>query len=68
VIAFYYDHGIDVTRTPFWALALSVAEPTVVAEEPLRLSLSVERGSEELTLTVDEYARLLDSERTSVDG
>ena len=67
VVAFYHDHGVDVTGTPFWALELPVAEPTVVSRDPLRLSLSVERDGERLTLTVDEHTRLLDSERTSVD-
>jgi len=68
VVAFYHDHAVDVTETPFWALDLPITEPTVVAEEPLRLSLSVERDGERLALTVDEHAQLLDSERTSVDG
>jgi hypothetical protein len=67
VVAFYHDHGIDVTETPFWALELTIAEPTVVSEDPLRLSLSVERDGERVTLTVDEHARLLDSERTPVE-
>jgi hypothetical protein len=67
VVAFYYDHGVDVTETPFWALELMIAEPTVRSEDPLRLSLSVERGDERLILTVDEHAQLLDSERTPLD-
>jgi hypothetical protein len=67
VVAFYHDHAVDVTETPFWELELPITEPTVVAEEPLRLSLSVERDGERLTLTVDEHTQLLDSERTSVD-
>jgi len=67
VVAFYHDHGVAVTETPLWELELPIAEPTVVAEDPLRLSLSVERDGERLTLIVDEHAQLLDSERTSVD-
>jgi len=67
VVAFYHDHGVDVVEMPFWALALPITEPTVVAEDPLRLSLSVERDGERLTLTVDRNAELLDSERTSVE-
>lgn len=67
VVAFYHDHGVDVTETPLWALNLPIADPTVVAEDPLRLSLSVERDRERLTLTVDEHAQLLDSERTDAD-
>jgi hypothetical protein len=68
VVAFYHDHGVDVTETPFWELELAIAEPTVSAENPLRLSLSVERNGERLTLTVDEHAQLLDSERTDIDA
>lgn len=67
VVAFYHDHGIDVGETPFWELKLTITTPTVVSEDPLRLSLSVERDGERLTLTVDEHARLLDSERTVVE-
>ncbi|ERH11137.1 MAG: hypothetical protein J07HX64_02918 [halophilic archaeon J07HX64] len=68
VVAFYHDHGIDVTETPLWALDLPIAEPTVRSEDPLRLSLSVERDGERLTLVVDEYTNLLDSRRTPVDA
>lgn len=67
VVAFYHDHAVDVTGTPFWALEMPIVDPTVRSEDPLRLSLSVERDGERLTLTVDEHAQLLDSERTSVD-
>lgn len=67
VVGFYHDHGVDVTRTPFWALELPIVDPTVVAEDPLHLSLSVERDGERLTMTVDEHAQLLDSERADVD-
>ncbi len=65
VVAFYHDHGVDLTETPFWAVELTIADPTVHSEEPLRLSLSVERDGERLTLFVDEHARLLDSDRTT---
>jgi len=68
VVAFYHDHGVDVTETPLWALDLPIAEPTVRSEDPLRLSLSVERDGERLTLVVDEYTNLLDSRRTTVDA
>lgn len=67
VVAFYYDHGVDVSQEPYWALELTVAEPAVRSEDPLRLSLSVERGDERLTLVVDERTQLLDSERTAPD-
>jgi hypothetical protein len=67
VVAFYYDHGIDVTEAFFWELALPVVEPQVEANDPLRLSLSVERDGERLTLIVDEYTRLLDSDRAHLD-
>ena len=67
VVSFYHDHGVDITETPFWALELLIAEPAVRSEDPLRLLLSVERESERLTLTVDEHAQLLDSERASLE-
>ncbi len=66
VIAFYHDHGVDVTEAPFWAVELTIAEPTVRSEDPLRLSLSVERDGERLTLVVDRHAQLIDSNRTRI--
>ncbi|MFC7057116.1 DUF7351 domain-containing protein [Halovenus salina] len=54
VVAFYHDHGVDVTETPLWTLDLVIAEPTLRSEDPLQLSLSVERDGEQLTLVVDE--------------
>ncbi|PSQ30823.1 hypothetical protein BRD16_06250 [Halobacteriales archaeon SW_6_65_46] len=68
VVAFYHDHGVDVTETPLWELELVIAEPTVCSEDPLRLSLSIQRDGERLTLIVNTYARLLDSERACVTG
>ena len=68
VVAFYHDHGIDLTETPLWGTELSIVEPTVRSEEPLRLSLSVERDGEQLTLVVDEHTNLLDSTRSNVDA
>jgi hypothetical protein len=68
VVAFYHDHGVDVTETPLWELDLAIADPTVRSEEPLRLALSVTEGGEQLTVVFDEYTHLLDSERTRVDA
>jgi len=68
VVAFYHDHGVDITETSLWDLGLVIADPTVRSEDPLRLSLSVEQGGEQLTLVVDKYTRLLDSERACVDS
>jgi len=67
VVAFYHDHGIDITETPLWTLDLVIADPTVRSEDPLRLSLSVEQDGEQLILDINEYMQLLDSERTRVD-
>jgi hypothetical protein len=67
VVSFYHDHGIDITETSLWDLELAVTDPTVRSENPLRLSLSVELDGEQLTLVVDEYTQLLDSDRTWVD-
>lgn len=67
VVSFYHEHGINIFETPFWTLDLSYADPEILDEEPLRLSLSVECDGERLTLTLDEQLQLLDSERESVD-
>jgi hypothetical protein len=68
VVAFYHDHGIDITEIPLWNLDLVIADPTVRSEDPLRLSLSVKQDWEQLTVVVDEYTQLLDSERPRIDG
>lgn len=67
VIGFYHDHGINVPETPLWEIELTVAEPTVVSEDPTRLSLSVECEDEQLRLLVSERAELIESTRTFVE-
>jgi len=68
VVAFYHDHGVDVTEAPLWELDLWVAEPTVCSREPLRLSLSVELDGERLTLVVDKSTHLVESTRTETES
>ncbi|HZD43168.1 MAG TPA: helix-turn-helix domain-containing protein [Methanomicrobiales archaeon] len=55
VIAFHYDHGIDLTTASVWELEWLHAESaTIVSEDPLVVSSSITLDGDELTLTVDE--------------
>lgn len=63
VVSFYHEHGIDVRKRPFWTLDFCVDPPTVVSEEPLRLQVATELDGDELRLTVDAAATVVDVER-----
>jgi len=65
VVAFFYDHGIDVRETVPWALSFSYpGAETVESTDPLRLSVDVECGDETLTVTVDRGGSVVATERT----
>ncbi|MFC3476973.1 winged helix-turn-helix domain-containing protein [Halobacterium litoreum] len=64
VLAFHFDHGVDVRTVPFWTL--DFCEPgteTVVSTDPLRVRVDVEAGDETLSLTVDSDGDVIDAER-----
>ena len=59
VVAFHYDHGIDLNRTPWWELSwLRTDDAAVVAEDPLEVRVVVELDGDELALVVDDELRV----------
>ncbi|MFB6268124.1 MAG: ArsR family transcriptional regulator [Halodesulfurarchaeum sp.] len=61
VISFLYEHGIDLRETFFWDLDWLFEEhATVIEEDPLRVAVRIEMDDDELRLTVDEEATVLE--------
>ncbi|KZN26083.1 hypothetical protein A4G99_23180 [Haladaptatus sp. R4] len=59
VISFYYDHGIDVTTTPYWKLGELAAENTrVLSEDPPKLRTTIRLSGDELVLVLDGEMRV----------
>ena len=55
VVAFHYEHGVNVTETPSWELAwLREGSATRVGEDSLRARVTVRVDGDELSLLVDE--------------
>ncbi|MHB9288697.1 ArsR family transcriptional regulator [Halobacteriales archaeon Cl-PHB] len=55
VVAFYHDHGIDVQEASFFQLhSGDTNEARIVAESPLRATVTYQVGGDSLTLTVDD--------------
>jgi hypothetical protein len=71
VVAFYDDHGLDVTdaaRNPDTARRLLAAlrdhEQELLSRDPLRIRVTVRRDEERLRLTLDESLAVVEAERT----
>ncbi|SEO46471.1 hypothetical protein SAMN04487948_102543 [Halogranum amylolyticum] len=66
VVAFLYDHGVGVDDRPFWELEFCIDDSavSVVADDPLRVVVPIERGDETLRVTVDEQGRVVETART----
>ena len=64
VVAFYHEHGVDVSETPIWSFDWAV-QPTasVVAEDPLRVEVAIEEDGDRLVLTLDADAEVVDERR-----
>ena len=64
VVAFYYDHGIelDLARNEQRALLLDF-EQSVLSEEPLRIGISIPLDDESLDLTFDDRMAVVDVNR-----
>jgi DNA-binding transcriptional ArsR family regulator/DNA-directed RNA polymerase subunit RPC12/RpoP len=54
VVAFYHEHGFDIGATPSWQLPWLTDPVEVVAEDPMRVTVTVTLGDDTLPLTVDE--------------
>jgi len=65
VVAFFHDHGVDVTEAPLSVVRATDAEDAVVEDrDPLRARVRYRVDGETLTLHVDETLTVLDAERT----
>ncbi|SNZ12748.1 hypothetical protein SAMN06269185_1903 [Natronoarchaeum philippinense] len=67
VVAFLWDHGDAVDGRPFWEFEFCIddADAEVVSEEPFRVVVPIERGSEVLRVTVGETARVVETARVA---
>lgn len=56
VVAFFHDHGVDVTSRPHWELEWAMTDEylTVRSTDPWEVTLSIPAGDETLELLVDE--------------
>lgn len=63
VVSLFYDHGIDVRNREIWELDFVTGDPTAVSEDPLRLRIDVAVEDDELSLTLDETASVVEVER-----
>ncbi len=66
VVAFYYDHGVDVSAVPSWELAFCVDRDavTTLSSDPYEFGVAVTLGEETLYVTVDESLSVVEAERT----
>lgn len=67
-LGFYYDHGVDVTRTPTWEIAARQDDLEVepVSEEPITVRVTVRIDDEALEATIDEHAEVTSVERRNI--
>lgn len=67
VVAFHRGYGIDSNTVPYWELDWVVTNErtTVVAEDPIRVQVTIPLDTEELRVTLDETFAVHDVERTS---
>lgn len=64
-IAFFYDHGVDVTTAPTWEVAAAAADWAVelLDDDPVRVQVTAPADDEELVATLDETASVSAVER-----
>lgn len=69
MVAFHYDHGVDVRDVPWWEIGWVGSEtPTVRNRDPFQLELSVRLDDEVSTLLVDEEFSVINEHRRTVGG
>jgi len=68
VVAFLHDHGMHVDERPFWELEFCIddADARIVGEDPLRVVFPIACDDEVLRVTVDDEARVVETERARV--
>lgn len=63
VVSFHYDHGIDVRECQYWQLDFCLRTPTILTENPVTLRIEIEHNGEELWVTIDDEATIVETER-----
>jgi Zn finger protein HypA/HybF involved in hydrogenase expression len=65
VVAFHYDHGVDVRETLLWSLSwLTDGESEQVSESPLRYAVTGTIDGERLRVVVDDTLEVVETERS----
>lgn len=67
VVAFLHDHDEYVDNRPFWEFEFCIddRDASLESEDPLRVVVPISYGEETLRLTVDEHARVVETERVT---
>jgi hypothetical protein len=65
VIGFLFDQGVDIRETPIWEFDwLAEDHAAITSEDPLRIDVTVEEGTETIDLTLDEDFSVRSYERS----
>lgn len=64
VVAFHHDQRVDLDERPLWELFVVDERSRVLEHESGHAAVSFEEGGERLTVTVDETATVIDTDRT----
>ncbi|MFC7131679.1 MULTISPECIES: winged helix-turn-helix domain-containing protein [Salinibaculum] len=64
VVAFFYDHGVDVEAAPLSQFVATDDRSEVRRRDPLEVAVSFECEDETLTVVVDEQFRVLSTDRS----
>ncbi|AHG00791.1 hypothetical protein HALLA_07880 [Halostagnicola larsenii XH-48] len=66
VVSFYWDHDIDLRNRRFWEFSFIDDEAvTVLDAEPLELQIVLELDGDQLAVTIDDDAHVVDTKRSS---
>jgi hypothetical protein len=70
VVAFYDDHGIDLSERPYWTLPWCVSDEYTAVEgtDPWRVTVTIELADERLRVTLDEDLNVAATDRTGCEG
>lgn len=63
VVAFFYDHGIDLRNRPLWAREFYNDIQVRVTSEPVRVAITIELGGDALNATLDSGLDVIEIDR-----
>ncbi|MFD1515623.1 ROK family transcriptional regulator [Halomarina rubra] len=66
VVAFYADHGVELSGRPYWSLSWCVrdAHTEVLSRDPWRLAVTIDHAGEQLRVELDGSLRILATDRS----